>query len=174
LSFDHGLKAGDVISNNKLVSIFLCGPQGGMRRSHRTNSLVIISDHTKSVYEDRWAADDIIHYTGMGLEGDQSLEVTQNKTLSESDTNAVGCYLFEVYDSRKYLFRGKIVLAGNPYQETQPDKNDVIRKVWVFSLRVAMIRIYHPLLIKNLIIFAKLVISTLYLHNYETTTHFRI
>lgn len=136
MRFDHGLRAGDTITSNQLTSIFLCGPQGGMRRSHRTNSLVIISGHTKSVYEDRWIAEDIIHYTGMGLEGEQRLAYAQNKTLAESKTNGVNLYLFEVYDSGNYLFRGQVELANSPFQENQPDKNDVIRMVWVFPMHV--------------------------------------
>lgn len=136
MGFDLGLKAGDIITNDQLTGTFLCSPQGGMRRSLRTNSLVIISDHTKSVHEDRWVSDDSIHYTGIGLEGDQRLEFAQNKTVAESKTNGVNLYLFEVYDSGKYLFRGRVELSGDPYQETQPDKNYVIRKVWVFPLKV--------------------------------------
>ena len=38
---------------------------GGMRRSLTTNSLVIVSDHTKELYDDKWV-DDVLHYTGMG------------------------------------------------------------------------------------------------------------
>ena len=90
------------------MQILKCGPQGGMRRSHRTGSLIIISDHTKSSYEDRWVSGDVIHYTGMGLEGDQSLDYMQNNTLSESATNGVSSYLFEVFDPGTYLFRGQV------------------------------------------------------------------
>lgn len=78
MSFKHGLRPGDCISNKQLIEIFKCGVSGGMRRSHKTNTLVIVSDHTKSIYEDRWV-DGIFHYTGMGLEGDQSLEHAQKK-----------------------------------------------------------------------------------------------
>lgn len=136
LSFSHGLKAGDIITNRELTTIFMCSPQGGMRRSRNTQCLVVISDHTKSIYEDRWVADDTIHYTGIGLEGDQKIERAPNKILAESGSNGVTPYLFEVYESGKYLFRGRVVLAGEPYQETQPDRNDTIRNVWVFPLRI--------------------------------------
>ena len=98
--------------------------------------LVIISDHTKSIYEDRWASGDVIHYTGMGLEGDQSLDYMQNKTLDQSKTNGVTSYLFEVYDPGNYLFRGQVELAGQPFKEIQPDRNGKSRTVWVFPLGV--------------------------------------
>ena len=136
MGFTHGLKAGDIITNSELTTIFVCAPQGGMRRSRNTDCLVVISDHTKSIYEDRWVANDTIHYSGIGLEGDQRIDIAPNKTLAESTGNGVTPYLFEVYESGKYLFRGQVSLAGEPYQETQPDRSDTIRNVWVFPLRV--------------------------------------
>jgi 5-methylcytosine-specific restriction enzyme A len=107
-----------------------------MRRSHQTNTLVIVSDHTKAIYEDRWI-NDTFHYTGMGLEGDQSLGFAQNKTLSESQVSGIEVFLFEVFEQGNYTFIGKVELAGNSYQEDQLDKNENLRKVWVFPLRVA-------------------------------------
>ncbi|WP_222102844.1 restriction endonuclease [Lysinibacillus sp. BW-2-10] len=43
-----------------------------MRRSHKTNTLVLISDRT-NIYEDKMTGD-IYHYTGMGQVGDQELK----------------------------------------------------------------------------------------------------
>ncbi len=136
MTFTHGLAAGDTISNAQLSHIFKCATQGGMRRSHRTDSLVIISDHTKYIHQDRWISNRVMHYTGMGLEGDQSLAYLQNKTLNESPANGVRLYLFEVYEPRRYLFRGEVRRLGRPFQECQPDKHTVPRKVWIFPLQV--------------------------------------
>jgi 5-methylcytosine-specific restriction protein A len=72
----------------------------------------------------------------MGLVGNQSLNYMQNRTLNESATNGVNPYLFEVYESGQYLFRGQVELAGQPFEEIQPDKNGERRKVWVFPLQV--------------------------------------
>jgi len=124
-----------VIDNNQLTDIFRCSPQGGMRRSHKTNTLVIVSDHTKSIYEDRWF-DDVLHYTGMGLRGDQQIDYAQNKTLSESRENSVEVFLFEVFEQGHYLYRGPIELAEEPYQEDQTDQEGRLRKVWIFPVRV--------------------------------------
>ena len=135
MSFNHGLNPGDTVDNKKLTGIFGCSPQGGMRRSHKTNTLLIISDHIKSVYEDRWV-DDTFHYTGMGLEGDQSLYFNQNNTLAQSDTNGVSVYLFEVFESGRYTYQGKVKLNGKPYQEVQTDKNNAPRQVWIFPLKL--------------------------------------
>ncbi|OPX93868.1 MAG: hypothetical protein A4E59_02489 [Syntrophorhabdus sp. PtaB.Bin027] len=54
MPFDPQLTKGQIINNKDLQSIFQCSTQGGMRRSHRTNTLVIISDHTKGLYKDKW------------------------------------------------------------------------------------------------------------------------
>ncbi|GIM45947.1 hypothetical protein DNHGIG_14960 [Collibacillus ludicampi] len=133
MSFNHGLKRGEVITNEKLMRIFKCGISGGMRRSNETNTLVLISDHTKSLYDDRWDGE-IIHYTGMGKIGDQSLTFMQNKTLYESNENGIEVYFFEVFEPNNYIFWGQVKLHGEPYQEYQLDEEGNKRKVWIFPL----------------------------------------
>jgi 5-methylcytosine-specific restriction protein A len=46
-------------------------------------------------------------------------------------------FLFEVFERGNYTFIGKVEMAGSPYQEEQLDKNENLRKVWVFPLKVA-------------------------------------
>jgi 5-methylcytosine-specific restriction enzyme A len=135
MPFDPQLTQGQIISNNELMAIFKCSPQGGMRRSHRTNTLVIVSDHTKGLYEDRWDGN-TLHYTGMGLAGDQSISSTQNLTLAESDTNGIAVFLFDVFERGNYLFQGQVILAGKPYQEKQRDHKANERMVWMFPLKL--------------------------------------
>ena len=95
-------KIGDVVSNEQLYKEFGCGNMGGMRPSTINKCLVIISDHTKSLYDDKWYGDEL-HYTGMGKNGDQTL-TRQNKTLSESKTNGISIHLFEVLEASKYIY----------------------------------------------------------------------
>ncbi|MGG1555019.1 HNH endonuclease [Paenibacillus ferrarius] len=133
MAFQHNLKPGSTINNNELTSIFLCSPQGGMRRSLRTNTLAIISDHTKSIYEDRWIGK-VFHYTGMGLNGDQDIKYSQNRTLAESEKNGVELHLFEVFRESEYMYMGEVVLSAEPYEEQQLDADDKMRKVVVFPL----------------------------------------
>ncbi len=135
MSFNPNLNQGQVVTNEVLRKLFRCSTQGGMRRSKKTNTLVIVSDHTRGIYVDRWA-ENILQYTGEGLTGDQKIRSRQNKTLSESDKNGVDVFLFEVYEEKQYIFQGQVQLAGTPYQETQPDKNDHDRKVWIFPLKL--------------------------------------
>ncbi len=137
MSFDHALQPGETINNAALTEIFQCSSQGGMRRSLKTNTLVIVSNHTKKLYEDRWDSSGVLHYTGMGMDGDQQIDFAQNKTLAESNRNGVDVYLFEVFQSGLYTFIGKVELASTPYQEQQPDKNGVVRTVWIFPVRLA-------------------------------------
>jgi 5-methylcytosine-specific restriction protein A len=126
---------GETLNNDEIKATFLCSGQGGMRRSKRTNTLVIVSNHVESVYDDRWI-NDVLHYTGMGQVGPQSLEFNQNKTLNESPKNGVAVHLFEVFTKRVYTYIGEVVLAGKPYQEQQLDAEDNNRPVWVFPLRL--------------------------------------
>lgn len=124
------IKQGEILNNEELCDIFKCSPQGGMRRSHSTNTLIIVSNNIKSIYADRWEGE-ILHYTGMGSSGNQSLSFGQNKTLNESKTNRIPVYLFEVFKTKEYVYQGEIELVDNPYQEIQNNRN-----VWMFPLKI--------------------------------------
>lgn len=105
-----------------------------MRRSLRTNSLVLISDQTK-LYHDRWNGD-VFLYTGMGLTGDQDFHFMQNKTLYESKENEVTIYLFEVFRPKEYTYVGIVELAEMPYMEEQQGQDMSIRSVCIFPLKI--------------------------------------
>ena len=124
----------DIVSNEEICRVFLCSPQGGMRRSLKTNSLVLISGTRRSIYVDRWDGD-VFHYIGMGLRGDQSLYDGQNWTLVSSPKNGVKIYLFAGIEKNRYRFEGQVELASDPYQEQQTDSEHRSRLVWIFPLR---------------------------------------
>ncbi len=131
------LKLGRKYSNYDLMNYFLCSEQGGMRRSIRRNALVIVSDHTKALYDDIWV-DGVLQYTGMGKNGNQEITFAQNRTVYESDSNNVVLYLFEVYDSsilKKYEYKGIVKLVGKPFKKQQFDEEDHLRNVWMFPLK---------------------------------------
>ncbi len=121
-----------------ICEIFRSASQGGMRRSKRTNTLVLISDHTnKNPYQDRWLGG-ILLYTGMGLVDNQSFQYRQNKTLSESNFNGVEVHLFEVLDdstAAKYVYQGVMKLAGRIFMARQPDANGNLRDACIFPLK---------------------------------------
>lgn len=132
--FNPGLEIGQVINNNTLCDIFKCGQQGGMRKSNTTNTLVIVTDYTRGIYHDKWIGG-VLHYTGMGLSGDQDINYMQNRTLNESGTNGVDVHLFEVMDQGEYTYCGRIELVGKPYTEHQPDEMGNDRLVWMFPVQ---------------------------------------
>lgn len=128
------LKKGQVLTNSDIAKIFGCSTQGGMRRSKKTNTLVIISDQTK-LYKDKWV-NGVLHYTGMGQFGDQDFNYMQNKTMSNSKSNGVQMHLFEVSKPKMYTYLGIVELAGEPYVEQQLDKEEKLRNVCMFPLKI--------------------------------------
>jgi 5-methylcytosine-specific restriction protein A len=131
------LVVGHRYTNSDIVRIFRCAGQGGMRRSSRTNSLVLISKHDgDNPYKDEWNSDGTILYTGMGRSGDQSIDRAQNKTLAESRTNGVELYLFESFDSNDYIYHGRVSLAGDPYYEQENDIDGRRRRVVKFPIKI--------------------------------------
>lgn len=136
--FDPGLTEGQILTNQEICHIFGCSPQGGMRRSQATNTLILVSDYSNPEvpYHDRWIGP-ILHYIGIGRIGDQTL-TSQNKTLAESNQNSdLGIFFFEVFEPKRYTYRGRVVLADNPYQEIQEDEEGTPRQVWIFPMRLA-------------------------------------
>ncbi|PHG27298.1 restriction endonuclease [Bacillus toyonensis] len=132
----HLMVIGQEYDNKEISRVFKCGNMGGMRRSKKTNTLVLFSDHTKGIYDDRWDKD-ILNYTGMGQEGDQVLEGNQNKTLYESRENGIDVYLFEAFETGKHIFMGQVELVKQPFQEIQEDTQGTDRNVWVFPIQLS-------------------------------------
>jgi predicted ATPase len=124
---------GNNISNEKLMDIFKCGIRGSMRRSLSTNTLVLISDYNSSVYENAWQENGIWHFPGMGTSGDQSLDYIQNKTLSTSNSLKIHLHLFISEGPGVYTYKGKVLLAGNPYPK-ESVTNNMSRNILIFPL----------------------------------------
>jgi len=126
---------GSVLTNEEIGARFNVGNMGGMRRSTRRNLLVLISDPYKGLYQDRWEGD-VLHYTGMGPKGDQSINYSQNRTLAQSRQTGISVHLLEALDPQKYTYAGEVGLIDDPYQEEQADETEQARKVWMFPLRL--------------------------------------
>lgn len=95
---------------------------GGMRRSKTTSILVLITDYTKGIYHDKWIGG-ILHYTGIGKNGDQDINWAQNATLANYGRYGVDIHLFEVMDAGEYIYCGRIELITKPYVDTQPGED---------------------------------------------------
>lgn len=134
MAFNPGLKIGQILKNADIVDIFKCGNMGGMRRSRTTDTLVIVSDYTKGIYHDKWIGG-VLHYTGMGKNGDQDINWAQNATLAGCGRNGVDVHLFEVMDPGEYIYCGRIELVSTPYVDIQPGEDGNERKVWMFPVR---------------------------------------
>ena len=130
------LVIGKEYSNDDIVDIFKVGKLGVMRRSHSKNALVLILCHDSNDrnYNHYWR-NDVLYYTGHEMLGNQELS-GQNKTLAESNTNGVTVYLFEVFCSTKYQYRGIVKLIAEPFTEQECDMDGIQREVWKFPLRL--------------------------------------
>jgi 5-methylcytosine-specific restriction protein A len=126
---------GGVLTNEEISGRFDVGIMGGMRRSTKRNFLVLISDPFKGLYQDRWEGD-VLHYTGMGPIGDQSLTYAQTKTLNQSPATKIPVHLLEAMEPLKYTYAGEVELVGAPYAEEQLDDEKQPRQVWMFPIRL--------------------------------------
>jgi 5-methylcytosine-specific restriction protein A len=128
------IQPGMAINNDDLVQAFAVGNAGGMRWSGKHTRLVIIVDHTKSLYDDRWDGD-VLRYTGMGKAGDQALS-GQNLRLAEQPKTGTDVHLFEVFEQNNYVYAGRVALSGEVTTEPQPDEDGKTRNVFVFPLKL--------------------------------------
>lgn len=128
------LKIGSNYSNEEVCEAFSCSLFSGMNKSNTTNTLVLINNHIKSIYDDIWDGD-VLHYTGMGLTGNQVFKGNQNKTLYKYCSNGVKTHLFEVFNKGLYTYQGEFELYSKPYRENQDDINGDDRRVWKFPIR---------------------------------------
>jgi 5-methylcytosine-specific restriction protein A len=123
-----------------------------LRRSQKTNTLVLVSDHTKPIYENRWLGG-MFHFTGIGTRGDQRLDFHPNQALLESQSKGKEVFLFEVFDRGRYIYIGRVVLKGQPYAQKQPDIDGNPRRVWIFPLMLdeedSGFRVTHEIILKS-------------------------
>lgn len=126
---------GKIYNNFEIANTFQCSNMGGMRRSKKTNTLVLIAKHNNKLYDDKWDNNGIFNYTGMGTKGDQELNFGQNITLAQSKTNKVKIHLFESYKANEYSYTGEVELAGDIYTKEEYDINGNLRKVLKFPLK---------------------------------------
>ena len=129
------LVVGNKYSNNEIATVFECSYMGGMRRSHKTNSLVLIAKHSNPLYDDQWNENGIFNYTGMGTVGNQSINFNQNKTLALSKQSGIKVYLFESYKDNEYYYDGEVELYGSIFQSEEIDANGNLRTVIKFPLK---------------------------------------
>ncbi|WP_319371783.1 restriction endonuclease [uncultured Ilyobacter sp.] len=127
------LKIGDKIGNKDIASLFQCTNQGGIRKSNKTKTIILIAKFTECLYKHK-KENDIVYFTGMGKIGNQELK-RQNKAVAEAKENDFYLHLFEMYEEGVYTYCGEVELIGVPSIEEQRDDNGKIRDVFIFPLK---------------------------------------
>jgi len=123
---------GDILTNQELMDAFRVNNIRGIRVSKATNSIVIVSSVSNSLYRDRWQ-DGVFSYTGEGRSGDQSMK-GGNGAIADSVSSRASLILFFKRKPNTYEFQGEVRLSSAPVSEQQPDEAGLIRRVWVFPL----------------------------------------
>ncbi len=129
------LKINSVYTNDEISEVFKCSKYGGMKKSKKTNSLVLIAKHNDSSYADEWTEEGILNYTGMGLFGDQDVDYRYNKDLGHSNETDISVYLFESFLDNEYYYRGEVYLCGEVFAAIEPDKEGNDRVVYKFPIK---------------------------------------
>lgn len=125
IKYDPKIPTGSILSSNDIKNKFDVSSKGNIRKSKSKNLIVIITDHTKPSYSDKWYGN-VIHYT----------LTKQNKILVDAIENDMSIYLCEIFEKDKYIFHGKVELIQEPFQKEQIDFNGMLQKVLVFPLKI--------------------------------------
>ncbi|MBI9008984.1 MAG: HNH endonuclease [Tenericutes bacterium] len=124
---------GGTYTNAEIRFGFRCTYMGGIRPSNKTNTIVVIANHSKSLYEDKRKGNTLL-YTGQGMLGDQQMK-GKNLSLKNAKADGRSIHLFELYIDKEYIYRGEVVVDGEIQHGEQPDEKNVLRKVIVFPLK---------------------------------------
>lgn len=132
MKYEPPFLPGQEVSFDEIRSIVPQASFGaGILYSKNYNCLIILSKHD-SLYEDEWRGN-TLHYTGTGRSGDQDLYYRDNRFLANLHLTKLPVYLFES-SNKVYTYRGEVMLSEKRYQATKPDKDGLMRKVWIFPL----------------------------------------
>jgi len=132
MKYEPPFSPGQEVSFDDIRSIVPQASFGaGILYSKNYNCLIILSKHD-SLYEDEWRGN-TLHYTGTGRSGEQDLYYRDNRFLANLHLTKLPVYLFES-SNKVYTYRGEVMLSEKRYQATKPDKDGLMRKVWIFPL----------------------------------------
>lgn len=118
------LKINEIVTSSRLAELFHVKTLRRSRFIKETNTLVLISDYTRTSHPNKWIGD-TLHLTGSPKIGGPFYS-----KLADSRTNGVTIHLFQVMNPKEYTYSGLVKLAGDPYTENGPDG-----LVWVFPVR---------------------------------------
>ena len=132
---------GKVYKRDDLISAFGGSFMRGINPCNKTHTIVITSVHTGNrIYDDKLFDGRIMHYTGEGQVGDQTMTGGNKAILTAKERN-VPIYLFVRFKRQEYTFFGEVILVDEPYFENEKDVNGNMRKVIKFPMvRQTMVR----------------------------------
>jgi|GEM_PF-878018 len=123
---------GEIYTNSDIRFGFRCTYMGGIRPSKKTNTIVIICDHMKSIYDDYWK-DGVLHYTGQGKNGNQTMD-NNNLSLKNAESDGRTIHLFEKFFDKEFIYQGEVKISSNIYTDIQKDDSGKKRQVFIFPL----------------------------------------
>ena len=126
--FKTGLDKGEAISNLRLMDIFHCACEGGIRYSSRTGTVVLVINNTKEGLPS-WVRGDEALFAGRPLKNGVT---GANKRLKEFLEEGKPVFLFEVKKPGAYEYVGPVALNG----EMRIERNGEGLEWPVFPLRV--------------------------------------
>lgn len=131
-------KVNENYTKDQIKTIFENGSfMRGINICLKANAIVIIANHTKSLYDDEWS-NGIFRYTGEGALGDQVLAAGNKAIEDAAFVHNRPIYLFEVFNNNredKFVFKGEVSLTRPAYMSIQPDAKSKLRKVYQFDLK---------------------------------------
>jgi sugar fermentation stimulation protein A len=127
------LKIGDIIGNKEIADFFKVTNQGGIRKSLKTKSIVVIAKFTDCLYKHS-KKEDILYFVGMGKKGNHQL-TRQNKALFDAEKEGFAIHVFEMYEEGNYTYKGIHKIVGDLKNEKQIDDSGEEREVIIFPLK---------------------------------------
>ena len=106
--FRPDLKTGELINNRRLMDIFHCACEGGIRYSSKTGTVVLVINNTKTGLPNTVEGSEI-SFAGRILKNGYS---GANKRLKEFLEQKQPVFLFVVNRPGEYEFLGQVQLAG--------------------------------------------------------------
>lgn len=109
---DAGLKIGEIVSNRRLMDIFHCACEGGIRYSSKTETVVVVINNTKDGRPNR-ENEGRLFFAGRPFKHGETFEGA-NKRLENFLREGKPVFVFQVDEPGKYQYRGRAAASGVP------------------------------------------------------------
>ncbi len=125
---------GQEVSNTELCHQFNCKRIGKIRESRDTKDIVIIANYSKKE-RDKWRGETLF-VRGAKIPKYQNVPGAKNNILQRKLRENRNVYLFEAIDKERYLYCGRIELAGDPFMQTRRGRDGIILYKRIFPMRL--------------------------------------